>query len=147
MLKFYFAQHIYEKREGSGSVPRTNESGAGSGRPKNMRIPNTASKYGTANLQPLAFRTPLQGPDSDPAFDFAAGPAPGRIWIWLPKMMWIHADSDPQHCVGQLNISTKIILWIGMKIGYGFTFCRSVVPKCWTTILYLNMWKTEFISF
>ncbi len=38
------AQHIYEKKEGSGSgsVPLTN--GSGSGRPQNMRIriPNTS---------------------------------------------------------------------------------------------------------
>ncbi len=55
VLKCYFggflfqsAQHIYKKREGSGSIPLTN--GSGSGRPKNMRIrfrfriwiPNTA---------------------------------------------------------------------------------------------------------
>ncbi len=33
---FQSAQHIYEKREGSGSVPLTK--GSGSGRPKNMRI-------------------------------------------------------------------------------------------------------------
>jgi hypothetical protein len=53
---FQFAQHIYEKREGSGSgsesvapVPLTN--GSGSWRPQNMRnlrigIPNTANKRG-----------------------------------------------------------------------------------------------------
>jgi hypothetical protein len=34
---FQSAQHLYEKREGSGSIPLTN----GSGRLKNMRIPNT----------------------------------------------------------------------------------------------------------
>ncbi len=39
---FRSAQHIYEKREGSGSgsVPLT--SGSGSRRPKNIRIPNTS---------------------------------------------------------------------------------------------------------
>jgi hypothetical protein len=52
---FQSVQHLYEKREGSGSgagfVPLTN--GPGSGRPKNMwiRIPNTANnimyRYGT----------------------------------------------------------------------------------------------------
>jgi len=51
LLKFNFSsiisvpQHHYEKREGSGagsgagSTPLTN--GSGSGRPKNIRIPNT----------------------------------------------------------------------------------------------------------
>jgi hypothetical protein len=45
---FQAAQHLYEKREGSGavsgSIPLINGSGSGSGRPKNMRIriPNTA---------------------------------------------------------------------------------------------------------
>jgi hypothetical protein len=39
---FQSAHHLYEKREGFGSIPLTN--GSGSGRPKNMliRIPNTA---------------------------------------------------------------------------------------------------------
>ncbi len=115
MLKFHFASiisirstHLWE-REGSSSVPLTNESGAGSGRPKNMRIlriqirfliriPNTASKY-CQSVTTVAFRTLFQGeplclhfapqhllnldfkadPDSDPAFDFAAGPAPAFI--------------------------------------------------------------------
>ena len=38
---FQFAQHLYEKSEGSGAVPLTN--GYGSGRPKStrIRIPNT----------------------------------------------------------------------------------------------------------
>ncbi len=42
---FQSAQHLYEKREGSGPIPLT--SGSGSGRPKNMRIriPNTAETY------------------------------------------------------------------------------------------------------
>ncbi len=56
VLKFYFActisaaQHLYEKREGSGagsgSIPLTDGSGIGSVRPKNMRIriPNTATR-------------------------------------------------------------------------------------------------------
>ncbi len=35
---FQSSQHIYEKREGSGSVPMTNGSGSGSRRLKNMRI-------------------------------------------------------------------------------------------------------------
>ena len=34
---FQSTQHLYEKREGSGSIPLTN--GSGSGRPKNIRIP------------------------------------------------------------------------------------------------------------
>ncbi len=42
---FQFAQHLYEKREGSGSgagsIPLTNGSGFGSERPKNMRIRRT----------------------------------------------------------------------------------------------------------
>jgi hypothetical protein len=46
---FQYAQHLYDKRKGSGSVPLTNGSGSGSGRPRNMRIlriwiSNTASK-------------------------------------------------------------------------------------------------------
>jgi hypothetical protein len=44
---FQSAQHLYEKREGSGSIPLTN--GSGSGRPKNMRIlriPNTGASSG-----------------------------------------------------------------------------------------------------
>ncbi len=39
---FQSAQHLYEKREGYGSIPLTN--GSGSGKPKNIRIPNTAEK-------------------------------------------------------------------------------------------------------
>jgi hypothetical protein len=35
---FQSAQHINEKREGSGSVPLTNGSGSASRRPKNMRM-------------------------------------------------------------------------------------------------------------
>jgi hypothetical protein len=36
---FQFAQHIYEKREGSGAGSATLTNGSGSGRPKNKRIP------------------------------------------------------------------------------------------------------------
>jgi hypothetical protein len=47
MFKFYFAiqsaQHIYEKREGSGSVPLTN--GSGSGKPKNIDPQNCKRPY------------------------------------------------------------------------------------------------------
>ena len=38
----YPTQHLYEKREGSGSVTLTN--GSGTGRPKHTRIPNTDLK-------------------------------------------------------------------------------------------------------
>jgi hypothetical protein len=37
-ISLYTTQHLYEKREGSGSIPLTNGSGTGSRRPKNMRI-------------------------------------------------------------------------------------------------------------
>ncbi len=62
MLKLYLqaifqsAQRLYEKRDGSRSIPLTNESG--SGRPKNMRIPNTDSMYvrGTILCDLLTFQ-------------------------------------------------------------------------------------------
>ncbi len=59
-LKFLFcralfqsAQHISEKREGSGSVPLTNRSRSGSRRPKNMRIriPNTGTNISGSGCQ------------------------------------------------------------------------------------------------
>ncbi len=51
---FQSAQHLYEKREGSGSrsIPLTN--GSGSGRPKNMRIPtllHSSLKWNVVNVQ------------------------------------------------------------------------------------------------
>jgi hypothetical protein len=48
--------------------------------------------------------------DADPAYYFEADPAPDQdhefhlIWMWkrmgikITKMMWMHADPDPQNC-------------------------------------------------
>jgi len=48
--------------------------------------------------------------DADPAYYFEADPAPDLdpefhlIWMWkrmgikITKMMWMHADPDPQNC-------------------------------------------------
>jgi hypothetical protein len=49
---------LFEKREGSGSMPLTNGSGAGSGRPKNMRIriPNIEG-YSSVLRDPILFVT------------------------------------------------------------------------------------------
>jgi hypothetical protein len=44
--------------------------------------------------------------EPDPSFHFDADPDPYftvmRIWILLPKIMRIHEDPDPQHCLNHL---------------------------------------------
>ncbi len=96
---FQSTKHLYEKRVGSGAVPRTN--GSGSERPKNMwilriRIPNTGCKVRTLYLPP-----------------------PAVSWVWMWMGMWgCFCLMASTRMVAARGFNSPAISWQKGKIQY-----------------------------